>query len=111
MTDAEGKLWYYLRARRLAGCKIRRQVPLGPYVADFLCEQWRIVIEVDGGQHADRIEHDRKRTAWLERRGYRVLRFWNTDVMANIEGVLEEIARALARPSPRPSPKGEGEFR
>jgi very-short-patch-repair endonuclease len=96
MTDAEGKLWYHLRARRLAGCKIRRQVPLGPYIADFLCERERVIIEVDGGSHTERVEHDMARTAWLEQRGYRVLRFWNNDVMGNIEGVLEEIARALA---------------
>ncbi len=109
-TEAENRLWYYLRDRRLQGAKFRRQVPIGPYVADFLCLEASLVVEADGGQHSERIAHDEERTRFLEARGYRVLRFWNNDVMVNIEGVMEVIGRALASDplTPGPSPKGEG---
>ena len=103
LTDAESLLWYRLRAGRLDGWKFRRQVPLGSYVVDFICQGAALVIEIDGGQHAERIQHDAERTRWLQDRGYRVLRFWNTDVMENLEGVLQAIYDALP-PSPRPSP-------
>jgi adenine-specific DNA-methyltransferase len=96
MTDAERKLWYHLRGSRLRGFTFRRQVPLGNYVVDFLCERQRLVVEVDGGQHADRLEHDASRTQWLSAQGYSVARFWNNDVLTNIEGVLEVISRELA---------------
>ena len=95
MTDAEHRLWYRLRAGRLEGWKFRRQVPIGCYVADFLCEQARLVVEVDGGQHADREQHDAQRTEALRACGYRVIRFWNSDVLGNLEGVLETIVTAL----------------
>jgi very-short-patch-repair endonuclease len=95
MTDAERKLWYYLRAGRFQGYKFRRQVPLGSFVADFLCESARLIVEVDGGQHAERIERDTARTQWLEAQGYVVMRFWNNDVLANIEGVLTTLSPAL----------------
>ena len=108
MTDAEHRIWYYLRAHRFLGLHVRRQVPLGPYVVDFLCESQRLVIEIDGGQHGDRQEADATRTEWLAARGYRVLRFWNNEVMENTGGVMEAIAAAV---TPRPSPKGEGEMR
>ena len=94
LTDAERKLWYQLRDRRLAGCKFRRQVPVGPWVVDFLCKEKSIVIEVDGGQHSDS-ERDRRRDADLARQGYRVLRFWNSDVLQNPDGVLTVILSAL----------------
>jgi very-short-patch-repair endonuclease len=112
MTDAEMLLWYYLRAKRFEGWKFRRQVPLGPYVVDFLCERAGLIVEVDGGQHAERRWADAMRTRWLEEHGYRVIRFWNNEVLGNMGGVLETLSPALspkARPSPRPSPKGEGE--
>ena len=96
MTDAERKLWYHVRGARLQGFTFRRQVPLGKYVVDFLCERQRLVVELDGGQHADRLEHDESRTQWLGAQGYSVVRFWNNDVLANIEGVLEVISRELA---------------
>ena len=96
MTDAERRLWSALRGRRLRGFKFRRQHPLGPFVVDFACLDHRLVIEADGGQHADSVE-DERRTAWLERRGWRVLRFWNNDIFANPEGVQEAILRALSR--------------
>ena len=95
MTDAEWKLWYRLRGGRFEGMKFRRQVPLGPYVVDFLCERANLVVEVDGGQHAERIDHDVARSEWLSARGYRILRFWNNDVLANLDGVLEVMRQAL----------------
>lgn len=91
------RMWYRLRAGRLDGWKFRRQVPLGPYVADFLCEQARVIVEVDGGQHGDRAQQDRVRTEWMEQQGYRVIRFWNNEVMGNIEGVLETLSPALSQ--------------
>ena len=113
-TDAERRLWFRLRDRRLFGVKFSRQVPIGPYVADFCCREQRLVVELDGGQHALSAADDASRSEDLARLGYRVLRFWNHDVLGNTEGVLEAIARALGRldnrPSPRPSPQGgEGE--
>jgi very-short-patch-repair endonuclease len=94
-TDAESWLWRHLRQKQLGGFRFRRQVPLGPYVVDFACLSENLLVEVDGGQHADRIEHDERRAAWLAENGYRVIRFWNNDVLANTEGVLETILRAL----------------
>ena len=95
MTDAERRLWAVLRGRRLQGYKFRRQHPLGPFIADFACIEHRLVIEADGGQHADNAA-DQRRTAWLESRGWRVLRFWNDNVLADTEGVQEAILQALA---------------
>jgi very-short-patch-repair endonuclease len=103
MTDAESLLWYRLRAGRLDGWKFRRQVPLGIYVVDFICQSAALVIEIDGGQHAEQVRHDANRTRWLQGRGYRVLRYWNSEVLENPEGVLQAICDALP-PSPRPSP-------
>jgi very-short-patch-repair endonuclease len=94
MTDAERRLWACLRGRRLIGYKFRRQHPLGRFIVDFACVEHRLVIEADGGQHCEN-EADERRTAWLERRGWRVLRFWNTDVLTNSEGVQEMILAAL----------------
>ena len=99
MTDAEQKLWRALRAGQLAGCKFRRQVPVGPYCADFLCYEARLVIEVDGGQHAD-LRSDRVRDRWFAENGFRVLRFWNNDVLSNLEGVLTTVLDAV-RESPQ----------
>jgi very-short-patch-repair endonuclease len=93
-TEVERRLWSRLRGHRLAGFKFRRQVPVGPYIVDFLCAAQRLVIELDGGQHAES-DRDRSRDAWFEARGYRVLRFWNTDVMTNPDGVVFAIARSL----------------
>jgi adenine-specific DNA-methyltransferase len=94
-TDAESRLWQHLQQRQLAGFRFRRQAPLGPYVADFVCQSEKLVVEVDGGEHADRIEHDNRRTAWLAANGYRVLRFWNNDVLGNTESVLETILKTI----------------
>ena len=96
MTDAERRLWSALRSRRLQDFKFRRQHPLGPFVLDFACIEHRLAIEADGGQHADNAA-DARRTAWLEQQGWRVLRFWNNDVLTNVDGVQEAILRALSQ--------------
>src|SRR5437899_1689174 len=83
MTDAERKLWSALRSRQMEGAKFRRQQPIGPFIADFVCQERRLIIEADGGQHAESSTDDR-RTAFLESKGYRVLRFWNNDILQNL---------------------------
>jgi very-short-patch-repair endonuclease len=94
-ADAEQRLWRHLRDRRLAGYKFRRQRPVGRFVADFICMERRLVVEVDGGQHDWKAAADRRRTAALNASGYRVIRFWNSDVLGNTEGVLQRILEAL----------------
>jgi very-short-patch-repair endonuclease len=108
-TDAERKLWFRLRDRRLNGLKFRRQVPVEKYVVDFCCESARLIVELDGGQHSVRTEADARRTAVLEAHGYLVLRFWNNDVLTNITGVLESILDTLNPSPPHPHPLPEGE--
>ena len=103
-TDAESRLWAMLRHRRLGGWKFRRQHPIPPYVADFYCDEARLVIELDGSQHAAAVEHDDRRTRYLQARGLRVLRFWNNEVLTQTEAVLEHIWKTLHEPSPQPSP-------
>jgi len=93
-TDAERRMWSALRDRRLMKYKFRRQHPLGDLVVDFACTEYQLVIEVDGGQHSDN-SADQRRTAWLEDQGWKVFRFWNNDVLANTNGVIETILRAL----------------
>ena len=100
MTDTERRLWASLRAHRLARGKFKRQQPIGPYIVDFVCFRAHLVIEVDGGQHQGS-ETDRVRETWLEGQGFRVLRFWNTEVLTELPAVLEKIAEALS-PSPHP---------
>jgi very-short-patch-repair endonuclease len=99
-----------MRDRRLVGAKFARQVPIGAYVVDFCCRELKVIVELDGGQHAVEARSDTERTAFLEAVGYRVLRFWNNEALGNTDGVLQRIAETLtARPSPRPSPqRGEG---
>ena len=94
MTDAEAKLWYFLRDRRFVHFKFVRQAPIGPYVVDFLCRETKLVIELDGGQHADS-DRDVVRDAYIAGQGYRVVRFWNSDVFSNREGVLTVILQEL----------------
>jgi|SRR5579863_1994856 len=94
MTDAERKLWFSLRDRRFAGFKFRRQVPIGRFIADFVCFEGRLVIEVDGGQHADSIA-DQRRDRWFAANGFRVMRFWNNEVLSNLEGVMTRLAETL----------------
>ena len=94
-TATEARLWARLRARQLRGTKFRRQYPIGPFVADFCCPEYRLVIELDGGQHSAHAATDQARSAFLAEQGYRVLRFWNDQVSNDIEAVLEEIQNAL----------------
>jgi very-short-patch-repair endonuclease len=114
MTEAERKLWAVLRSSQLNGAKFRRQQPIGPFVADFVCQEHKLIVEVDGGQHAE-CRTDERRTAFLQSKGYRVLRFWNNETLNNLAGVAEVIAAALSSPHPAraaresPSPsRGEG---
>jgi very-short-patch-repair endonuclease len=97
-TDAEQRLWYALRDINLQ-FKIRRQHPIGPYVVDFAIPACKLVIEIDGGQHADTVDADTERTRELNAHGYRVIRFWNNDVLGNLEGVLQMIITAIQAPT------------
>ena len=94
-TDAEKRLWSALRDRRLSKYKFRRQHPVGRFIVDFVCLEKKLIVELDGGQHAVQARYDDKRTLGLEAAGYRVLRFWNNDVLANTEGILTMIIRRL----------------
>lgn len=109
MTDAELRLWYFLRNRRFLGLKFRRQIALPPYVLDFYCAEHGLAIELDGSQHLES-GNDAIRDAWLLYKGVVVLRFWNHDVMMNAESVLESIRLKIERLSltPHPSPEGRG---
>ncbi|MGD0828534.1 MAG: endonuclease domain-containing protein [Desulfobaccales bacterium] len=116
LTDAERLLWRHLRNRELDGWKFRWQYPVGSFIVDFICVEKNLVIEVDGGPHAETEEQDIQRSTYLNRMGYRVFRFWNNQVMQETEEVLEAILAILANtdqnsPSPQPSPPrgGEGE--
>ena len=95
-TDAERKLWSVLRGRQLNGFKFRKQVEIDGYIVDFLCLEKRPIIEVDGGQHSP--ERDARRTAYLESQDFRIIRFWNNDVLQNLEGVWTTIEAALTTP-------------
>jgi very-short-patch-repair endonuclease len=110
-TEAERKLWWHLRHRLpVAHTHFRRQVQIGRYIVDFASHRSKLAIEIDGGQHAERLNEDLQRTWRLNAEGYRVLRFWNNDVLSNIDGVLTAIYHALTRtPTPDPSPQGGGE--
>ena len=108
-TKAEKMLWTYLRSRRLEGYKFRRQVVIEPYIVDFVCLEVKLIIEADGGQHSEQQKYDTVRTARLEAMGYRVMRFWNNEILAEHYSVLEQIQSALIEtPSPQPSPGGRG---
>jgi very-short-patch-repair endonuclease len=109
-TKAEQRLWWHLRHRLATPAShFRRQVHLGRYIVDSANHKLKVVIEIDGGQHADQIKHDEKRTKFLESQGYRVVRFWNNEILENIDGVLEMIQNAVfATPTPAPPHKGEG---
>ncbi len=109
MTDAERVPWREVRTNRFAGFKFKRQEPLGLYVVDFVCYEARLIVELDGGQHADQQEADAERTRWLASRGFRVVRFWNNDVLTNTAGVMQEIEKELP-PLPIPLPQGEREI-
>jgi very-short-patch-repair endonuclease len=95
MTDAERRLWYHLKLRQFDGKRFRKQAPIGVFVVDFVCFESSLIVELDGGQHAAQVEHDEVRTAWLNSRGFRVLRFWNSQVFEELDAVLESIWNAL----------------
>ena len=111
-TDAERLLWRHLRSRQIEDCKFRRQHPYGDYILDFVCLERRVGIELDGSQHIDAATYDENRSRFLQLAGFRVLRFWNSDVFHELDGVLEVIRRELVardeNPSP-PNPPLEGE--
>jgi very-short-patch-repair endonuclease len=106
-TDIESYLWRYLKNRQMEGFKFRRQQPIGRYIVDFASLEKRLVIEVDGGQHAINTTKDMLRDEWLRGEGYEVLRFWDNQVFDNLEGVLETIRDALLTPHPDPLPQRE----
>ncbi|GMQ84361.1 MAG: hypothetical protein BMS9Abin06_1150 [Gammaproteobacteria bacterium] len=94
-TDAEKLLWKHLRRRQINGYKFQRQQPLGSYIVDFACFEKRLIIEVDGGQHGEQVSYDSTRSVWLESQGFKVLRFWNNQVLNEVEAVKEVIAKVL----------------
>jgi very-short-patch-repair endonuclease len=106
LTDAERQLWKYLRAKQIEGLKFRRQEPIGNYIADFVCFEKNLIIEIDGGQHCE--ERDAKRDSWLSSQGFSIRRFWNHEVLQNIEGVLEVILRDCSQRTPSPTPPIKG---
>ena len=110
-TPAERKLWKYLSRRQVGGRKFSRQMPVGPYYADFLCRELNLIIEIDGYSHEAQQAYDAKRTDDLVEHGYRVVRFTNDDVLNDVEGVVREIKQVLAdMPTPNPSRKREGDI-
>lgn len=118
LTDAERKLWSRLRAHRLGDLHFRRQTPIGPFIADFACHEAGAIVELDGGGHADQsqVDYDRSRDQWFLQAGYLVLRFWNNEVLTNLDSVCETIyervtarLRTISTPPSQPSPaRGEG---
>ncbi len=109
MTDAEKSVWRILRLYQIDGHRFRRQVPLGRYIADFVCHDARLIIEIDGGQHDGSGPWEAERTRFLQDQGYRILRFWNNEVLSNLEGVHATIAENLRCHPSQPSPiEGEG---
>ena len=103
-TSAESRLWWHLRNRQFHGWKFRRQVPIDGYIADFVCIDAKLIIEIDGGQHAEATAKDAGRSAHLEQSGFVVIRFWNEDILKNIDDVLDGIYRMLHPTEARPSP-------
>lgn len=106
-TDAEQRLWYYLRAHRFMGLKFKRQKPIGSFIADFVCLELKLIIEADGGQHGG--DADARRDAWFQGQGFSVLRFWNHEILTQTDAVLERIRLVVIALSPGPSPTGRGE--
>ncbi|MBS0309676.1 MAG: endonuclease domain-containing protein [Proteobacteria bacterium] len=116
-TEAEQRLWYFLRAHRFMNLKFKRQEPIGSYIVDFVCHTHQLIIEADGGQHAENMAYDQTRDAWLAAQGFTMMRFWNNEILQQTDAVLEKIRLAVegfalssaAALSPAPLPKGEGE--
>jgi adenine-specific DNA-methyltransferase len=111
MTDAEQSFWRRVRDRRFGGLKFRRQAPIGSYIADFLCFERKLIVELDGGQHVEKSAYDENRTHFLEKQGYQVIRFWDNDVLKNMDGVLLELACVCGLNDPHPSPLPDGRGR
>ncbi|MGB3167479.1 MAG: endonuclease domain-containing protein [Alteraurantiacibacter sp.] len=107
-TEAEKRLWSMLRAKRLGGHKFKRQEQIGDYIVDFVCFATRVIVEADGSQHADNA--DANRDHWLKSQGFRVLRFWNNEILNNRDGVAQAVLAALETPLPGPLPQGEREI-
>lgn len=107
-TDAERFLWQHLRLRQINGDRFRRQRPVGPYILDFVCLEKRVAIEVDGGQHSEAVSRDRQRDEWLRKQGLVVLRFWNHEVLTQIDVVKEVIWQALTRTPSLVLPRARG---
>ena len=108
-TEAEKLLWRQLSRRQLEGFKFRRQQPIAGYIVDFVNFETKLIIELDGGQHATQKDEDTKRDKWFEKQGFEVLRFWDNEVFENLQGILEIIRSKLLTPSPGPSHKGRGD--
>lgn len=106
-TEAEQRLWYHLRAHRFMDLKFKRQKPIGPFIVDFVCMEYQLIVEADGGQHGG--DDDARRDAWLKAQGFIVLRFWNHDILQQTNVVLESIRQTLLALSPCPFPSGRGE--
>lgn len=112
MTEAERRIWEILRSQQMKGYKFRRQLPIGRYIADFVCHEARLIVEIDGGQHDRSSPQEAERSIFLHNQGYRVLRFWNNEVLANLDGVHQTIAEELGRITPTQTPhRGGGLFR
>jgi very-short-patch-repair endonuclease len=111
-TEVENMLWFKLRELQYDGIKFRRQHPLGNYVVDFVCIQHKLIIEVDGGQHNESkaSAYDEERSAWLEKQGYRVLRFWDNDVLRSMDSVISQVLAMLVNVHPDPLPQREREL-
>jgi very-short-patch-repair endonuclease len=107
LTKAEAVMWMHLSGRKLAGFKFSRQIPFGPFIVDFICRETKLIIEIDGQSHDASEDYDRRRTATLERLGYRVIRFSNEEVLGNVYGVLDAVERNVRQgPTPAPPPWG-----
>ena len=100
MTEAERRVWQIMRSHQMQGRRFRRQVPIGRYIADFICHEARLIVEIDGGQHDRSSPYEAERIGFLQNEGYRVLRFWNHEVLANLDGVHAAIARELVDITP-----------
>jgi len=109
MTEAEKRLWQILRSRQMNGHGFRRQVPIGVYIADFVCHEARLIVEIDGGQHDRSSPRETERTGFLKNQGYRMLRFWNNEVLANLDGVHAAICGALSGITPTQTLPHQGE--
>jgi very-short-patch-repair endonuclease len=108
MTEVERRVWQILRLHQMKAYKFRRQVPIGRYIADFVCHEARLIVEIDGGQHDRSSPRETERSGFLQNQGYRILRFWNNEVLTNLDGVHETIAGALGRITPTPTLPHQG---